>query len=125
MNQRRRKGGRLLASFFSTYLLVLIVPILLAVLFYQEALHIVQQDIEYENQALLLQASEILDTRIEELRNIGTQLVTSSQVQTLRYLRDPFVYPNTTKIISARSTMKIGRAVQQECRDRYRMPSSA
>jgi len=105
MDQRRRKGGRLLASFFSTYLLVLIVPILLAVLFYQEALHIVQQDIEYENQALLLQASEILDTRVEELRNIGTQLVTSSQVQTLRYLRDPFVYPNTTKIISARSTM--------------------
>ena len=105
MNQRSRKGGKLLASSFSTYFIVLIIPILLAVLFYQEALHIVQRDIEYENQALLNQASEILDARVEELHNIGTQLISSAQVQTLRYISEPLEYPNTTKIISARNNM--------------------
>jgi hypothetical protein len=105
MNQQRHIGGRLLASFFFTYFIVLIIPIMLAVTFYQEALRVVQRDIEVENQALLTQASEILDARVEELHNIATQLVSSSQVQTLRYLSDPFTYPNTTRIVNARSTM--------------------
>jgi Uncharacterized membrane protein, required for spore maturation in B.subtilis. len=35
------------------------------------------------------------------------------------------IFSTTVAIISAKLLMQIGRAVQQECRDRYRMPSSA
>ena len=105
MVQSAQKHGKLLGSIFTTYLIVLIIPIALAFLCYQESLRVVQQDIEFENRAMLEQAVEVMDERVEELNNIGLQLISSTQVQNLRYINKPFDYPNTSKLISARQTM--------------------
>lgn len=84
---------------------MLIIPIILAVLCYQESLRIVQQNIEYENRIMLEQAADVMDERVEELNNIGIQLISSTQVKNLRYVTKPFQAPNLAKLISARETM--------------------
>src|SRR5205823_14778666 len=43
----------------------------------------------------------------------------------LKDIRDEYNYPKKKGIKRAFSSQQIGRAVQQECRDRSRMPSSA
>ncbi len=105
MDQTRKKGRRLLVSFFATYFVVLIIPVTLAMLYYQESLRIVQHDIEMENQALLTQASEVLDARLNEIRSIGSQLISSSQAMNLCYMDDPFGAENVDKVIGARDSM--------------------
>lgn len=105
MDQTRKKGRRLLASFFATYFVVLIIPVTLALLYYQESLRIVQNDIEMENRALLTQAGETLDARVNEIRSIGSQLIRSSQAMNLWYVEDPFDAKNVGKVIAARDSM--------------------
>jgi len=105
MDQTRKKGRRLLVSFFATYFVVLIIPMTLALLYYQESLRIVQHDIEMENQALLTQASEVLDARLNEIRSIGSQLISSSQATNLCYMDELFGAENVDKVISARDSM--------------------
>jgi len=104
MDQTRRKGRKLLTSLFLTYFVVLIIPVTLAMLYYQESLRIVQNDIEIENRALLSQAGETLDARAKEIRSIGSQLI-SSQAMNLCYIDDPFGAESSGKVISARDSM--------------------
>src|SRR5205809_1378776 len=52
-------------------------------------------------------------------------MASSVRLKPLNCSRLPCVYAQETLTFLLTQKKKIGRAVQQECRDRYRMPSSA
>lgn len=98
-------GSKLIRSYFLTYLIVLLIPILTASVFYYESIEIIRRDIENENSSLLRQAAEILDVRMQELEGIGTQLIHNSQITSLRNVESPLEYPNIQYFIRARDTL--------------------
>lgn len=99
------RGFRLTTSYFRTYFIILLVPIVMSFFFYRESTQIVQTDIENENHTLLCQASEILDVRLQELNQIGTQIVNNSQVTSLRYVDSPLEYPNIQYYFQVQNTL--------------------
>ena len=105
MMRNSSNGSKLFRSFFLTYFIVLVIPVVSGLLYYQEAYRVVQRDIENENQALLLQVMSVLDARMKELESIGSQLINSTQVTTLRYLDAPLEYPYTQYTIQAGNSL--------------------
>ena len=105
MKAKKARGFKLTVSYFVTYFAILLLPILVACIFYSESIQVIRTDIENENQALLTQASNILDVRLEELNQIGTQIVNNTQVTNLRYVDSPLEYPNIQYFLQVQNVL--------------------
>lgn len=105
MKAKKAHGARLTVSYFVTYFTILLVPILVACIFYSESIQVIRTDIENENQALLTQASNILNVRLDELNQIGTQIINNTQVTNLRYVDSPLEYPNIQYFLQVQNVL--------------------
>ena len=101
------KGRKLLSSYFFTYLAVLLIPIVAAVICYGEAEKTIRGDIENENRVLLRQASDVLDVQMRELNEFGAQMVSNATAISLRYVEKPLEYPNIQQYFRVQHSLPI------------------
>ncbi len=94
----KKKGRTLFFSFFYTYCLVMLIPLAMGTLCYNEALSIVKADLTRENAAVLEHAMALLDNHLTEIDNIGTQLVNNSSTPLIAGFREPLTYPNIAMV---------------------------
>ena len=94
----KKKGRTLFFSFFYTYCLVMLIPLAMGTLCYNEALSVVKADLTRENAAVLDHAMALLDNHLTEIDNIGTQLVNNSSTPLIAGFREPLTYPNIAMV---------------------------
>ncbi len=93
MFRTQPKGLRLLGSYFITYGLVLLIPMIAACACYFEAVNMIRGSIETENRVLLQQAAGSLDASILELSELGSQMAISNTLSAMRSVEKPLEYP--------------------------------
>ncbi len=77
MQRTDRGGKKLLYSYFSTYLAVLLIPMLTACICYFRFSQAVQADIENENRTLLTQAVTVLDMQLQQASDYSIRKMNS------------------------------------------------
>ena len=102
---RTWKERKLFQSYFVTYFVVLLIPLIAFWVIYAESTQNIREGIENENRILLEQTTNILDTRFKEVESIGVQLINSSCVTQLRYLEDPLSSVNIQTLLRARDSL--------------------
>ncbi len=100
-----RASKQYLLKYFITYFAVLIVPLVIGYIYYASAYEIVYSDAINENNAILRQASSILEQRFEEADSMADQLVTNSNINAFQGIKDPFGYPNSYSVIRTRNSL--------------------
>lgn len=100
-----RASKQYLLKYFITYFAVLIVPLLIGYIYYASAYEIVYSDAINENNAILKQASSILEQRFEEADSMADQIVTNSNINAFQGIKDPFGYPNSYSVIRTRNSL--------------------
>lgn len=83
MLHSERKGRRLIASYFFTYMIVLVIPIIAAVFVSAGFTGTLKDQIEQENAALTRQAAQILDAEINSLDSFAARLAENPALKTL------------------------------------------
>lgn len=100
-----RASKQYLLKYFITYFAVLIVPLVIGYIYYASAYEIVYSDAINENNAILRQASSILEQRFEEADSMADQIVTNSNINAFQGIKDPFGYPNSYSVIRTRNSL--------------------
>ncbi len=100
-----RASKQYLLKYFITYFAVLIVPLVIGYIYYASAYEIVYSDAINENNAILKQASSILEQRFEEADSMADQIVTNSNINAFQGIKDPFGYPNSYSVIRTRNSL--------------------
>lgn len=100
-----RASKKYLLKYFITYFAVLIVPLIIGYAYYVNAYKIVYSDAINENNAILRQASSILEQRFDEADSMANQIVTNSNVNAFQGIHDPLRYPNSYSIIRTRNSL--------------------
>ncbi|MBR1584819.1 MAG: AraC family transcriptional regulator [Clostridia bacterium] len=105
MMHSKRKGMKLLRSYFLTYAAVLLIPLAAFIICYGEAAKTIRLDIENENQALLRQAADILDVQMRELNEFGAQMANDPVISSLRSVEEPLAYPGIQSCIRVQNVL--------------------
>lgn len=81
----RTLRSSIIAAWFVSYMVVLLLPILLSTWVYHETVKTLQQQIERANDSLLQQMQETVDNRIDSIQRLTTQIYGDVNVQNLLY----------------------------------------
>lgn len=99
------QNREVLFSFFHSYAIVLIIPFMLSLLFYNIAITETKEYAIQLNNRTLLSASESLELRLQEVDNIAQEIVHNASVRTFQNNTLGFQYPNTYKMIQVRDSL--------------------
>jgi two-component system response regulator YesN len=94
-----------LLTLLGTYLLILVVPIFISILFYSRAVQIQYSSAKDENRNALQYASVVLERCIDEISVMANQLATNQSVVGFQGKSAPFVYPNSYSILKTRNDL--------------------
>ncbi len=94
-----------LFTFLGTYLLILVIPISISILFYSRTLSIMYESTNDSNRRILQHASAVLNERIDEISVMANQIATNHFVMDFQGKTDPFQYPNSYSIIETRRNL--------------------
>jgi two-component system, response regulator YesN len=98
-------NGNILLKFFSSYIIVLIIPLILGYAYYYTTENIVNEDEKNSNFSILKQCSLILDQRFGEIDSFVNQMEFNSYVSAFENYSDPFAYPNSFRIIDTMNNL--------------------
>lgn len=100
-----KASKKLILKYFITYFTVLIIPLVIGYVYYINTYKIVYSDAINENNAILKQASSILDQRFEEASSMANQIVSNSLVNVFQGMQNPLQYPNSYSVIRTRESL--------------------
>lgn len=78
-----------LVRFLLSYIIILLIPLLIGVLAYNEAVRLVERDAREANLSLLEQTKDILDRRFDEIDSIVTQISNSTKINKMINVNGP------------------------------------
>lgn len=75
--------------FISTYLVMLLLPLLLGVLIYANSVHVIEEEISQSNETMLNQLRQAIDRRLIDLREMALKVELDTRVTALAYKKAP------------------------------------
>ena len=102
LNNRKKQGFlRLLVS----YILVLLIPVVIGTVIYNNALLIIENNVREYNMLLLNQARDIMDNRLAEVDTLAMQISKNTKLKELLYFNKPIEGPDVIKILNISKDM--------------------
>lgn len=84
-----KQNYEVLVRFLLPYVIILLIPLLIGILAYDETIRLVERDAREANLSLLEQTKDILDRRFDEIDSMVTQISNSSKINRMTRVAGP------------------------------------
>ncbi|MDK2992478.1 MAG: hypothetical protein PWP48_1711 [Clostridiales bacterium] len=96
---KRGTNKSIFKTILLSYILILLIPLLMGIIGYSQAVRVAKEDAEQYNMAALGQAMNIIDTQLDSIEKLMTDISLNSRIQNFIYKNAPLDDKNAMKCL--------------------------